>query len=683
MNNPLLERHFFPPFEQIDAAQVVPAITQLLADNRAQLQRLLADPPAGWALIAQLEAMEERLNNAWSPVSHLNSVVNSDSLREAYNAALPLLTDYYTEYGQNRPLFDAYQTLADSAEFAQLSVAQQKVVSNALRDFRLSGVALDGEPKARYGQIRQRLSELSTRFSENVLDATNGWSKTLAEAEALAGLPQSAIGAARQAAQKQGDGGYRITLEFPSYIAVMTHADDRSLREEVYTAFATRASELGPHGGQWDNRGLIDETLALRHELAQLLGFSDYAGYSLATKMAESAEQVEAFLRDLALRSRPMAQQEYQELCQFARERDGIDTLQAWDVSYYAELLKQQRYQVSQEELRAYFPVGQVLSGLFTIVERLFGIQVSEQPSTGLWHADARLFRIEQQGAVIGYFYLDLYARAHKRGGAWMDVCRTRWRDADGCLQLPVAYLVCNFNAPVGAQPALLTHNELTTLFHEFGHGLHHLLTQVECAGVSGITGVAWDAVELPSQFLENWCWDPEALGLISAHVDSGEPLPSELLQRLLSARNFQSGMMMVRQIELSLFDLLLHRHYQPDPATDVQQLLDRVRSEVAVVTPPLFNRFQCSFSHIFAGGYACGYYSYKWAELLSADAFSRFEEEGVFNPATGALFREQILAQGGSRDAMELFLAFRGRKPSPEALLRHAGLAREAGVAP
>ncbi|HEY5717120.1 MAG TPA: M3 family metallopeptidase, partial [Motiliproteus sp.] len=562
----------------------------------------------------------------------------------------------------------------------ELSDEQRKVVDNALRDFRLSGVALEGEAKQRYGEIRQRLSELSTRFSENVLDATNAWSKTLPEAAQLAGLPDSAIAAARQAADKAGERGYRVTLEFPSYIAVMTHADDRALRQEVYTAFATRASDQGPHAGQWDNRALIDETLALRHELAQLLGFCDYAAYSLATKMAESADQVETFLRDLAQRSRPMAQQDFAELAAFAQQRDGLSELQAWDLTYYAELLKQQRYQVSQEQLRAYFPVSRVLPGLFAIVERLFGIQVSEQAGEALWHPDARLFRIEQQGEVLGYFYLDLYARAHKRGGAWMDVCRTRRRTLSGELQLPVAYLVCNFNPPVGEQSALLTHNEVTTLFHEFGHGLHHLLTEMESAGVSGISGVAWDAVELPSQFLENWCWEPEGLGLISGHVDSGEPLPDALLQRLLQAKNFQSGMMMVRQLEFSLFDLVLHRDYQPAPATNVQQVLDAVRAEVAVFAVPLFNRFQCSFSHIFAGGYAAGYYSYKWAELLSADAFARFEEEGVFNAKTGAAFRDAILAKGGSREAMELFVAFRGRKPRPDALLRHSGIALQQG---
>jgi len=683
MTNPLLEPHFFPPFAAIDAAQVVPAITQLLADNRRRLTELLADPPAGWALVAELEAMEDRLNNAWSPVSHMNAVVNSDALREAYNGAQPLLTAYYTEYGQNRALFEAFQALAGSADYPGLSVEQRQVVDNALRDFRLSGVALEGEAKQRYGVIRQRLSELSTRFSENVLDATHAWSKTLPDAAALAGLPDSALAAARQAAEKQGDSGYRVTLEFPSYLAVMTHAEDRTLREEVYTAFATRASDQGPHAGQWDNRALIDETLALRHELAQLLGFGDYAAYSLATKMAESAAQVEDFLRDLARRSRPMAQQEYAELGAFACQRDGLAELAAWDLSFYAELLKQQRYQVSQEQLRAYFPANRVLGGLFRIVERLFGIQVSEQAAEGLWHPDARLYRIEQDGATLGYFYLDPYARAHKRGGAWMDVCRARRRTLEGTLQLPVAYLVCNFNPPVGAQPALLTHTEVTTLFHEFGHGLHHLLTEVESAGVSGIAGVAWDAVELPSQFLENWCWEPEGLALISGHVDSGEPLPDELLQRLLRARNFQSGMMMVRQLEFSLFDLLLHRDYQPSPATDVQALLERVRGDVAVFSPPAFNRFQCSFSHIFAGGYAAGYYSYKWAELLSADAFARFEEEGVFNPATGAAFRAEILAKGGSRDAMALFVAFRGRKPRPDALLRHAGITRQQGATP
>ncbi|WP_210397980.1 oligopeptidase A [Motiliproteus sediminis] len=681
MTNPLLQPHDFPPFDQIRPQHVVAAIDAILAENRDALNRLLQSPPVDWTLVSQLEGLEERLSNAWSPVGHMNAVVNSDELREAYNAALPKLTAYYTELGQNRRLFEAYQALADSDAYQQLDPTRRKVVDNALRDFRLSGVALEGEAKTRYGEIRQRLSELSTRFSENVLDATNAWSKTLDSAEALVGLPHSALAAARQSAEQQGESGYRITLEFPSYVAVMTHAEDRALRQEVYTAFATRASDQGPHAGQWDNQALIDETLALRHELANLLGFGSYADYSLATKMAETPAEVIAFLEDLAERSLPMARHEFAELAAFAEERDGIDQLQAWDVTYYAEQLKQHRYQLSQEVLRAYFPVSRVLDGLFRIVGQLFGIEVVEQPASGLWHPDARLFEIQQDGDTIGHFYLDLYARAHKRGGAWMDVCRTRRRCQSGELQLPVAYLVCNFNPPVGDQPALLTHNEVTTLFHEFGHGLHHLLTEVETSPVSGIAGVAWDAVELPSQFLENWCWESQALGWISGHVDSGEPLPDDLLQQMLAAKNFQSGMMMVRQLEFALFDMRLHQHYDPSNPQPVQRILDHVRQQVAVVEVPVFNRFQCSFSHIFAGGYAAGYYSYKWAELLSADAFSRFEEEGVFNQETGQSFRREILARGGSRDALELFCAFRGRKPTPEALLRHSGITTTAGA--
>ncbi|MFW1677398.1 oligopeptidase A [Pontibacter sp. JAM-7] len=679
MSNPLLATQGLPAFSQIRPEQIEPAIDQLLQDNRDTVARILSSlsTPDWDSLVAPLEEMNDRLSKAWSPVSHMNGVVNSDALREAYNACLPKLSQYWTEMGQNQEMFQAFQQLADSEAFAQLDEAQQKVVNNTLRDFRLSGIALQGEDKQRYAELQQRLSELTTRFSENVMDASDDWQKSIQDEADLAGLPPMALAAAKQLAEMKGKQGWLVTLDFPSYIATITYADNRELRKEIYTAFATRASDQGPGKGQWDNTAVMEEILTLRQALARLLGFDNYSEYSLATKMAETPQQVTDFLHDLAEKSLPVARRDYQQLCDFAREQHGIEQLEAWDLAYYSEKLKQARYAISEEQIRPYFPLPKVLSGLFAVAGKLFGIEISEVDSFDSWHKDARLFEVSRKGERIARFYLDLYAREKKRGGAWMDDCRVRRRLDDGALQLPVAYLVCNFNSPVGDAPALLTHNEVTTLFHEFGHGLHHMLTQIEYADVSGINGVAWDAVELPSQFLENWCYEPEALGLISGHYETGEPLPQDLLDKLLAARNFQSGMMMVRQIEFSLFDFRLHQEFVPGQ-TDVQQLLNEVRDQVAVIKPPAFNRFQHSFSHIFAGGYAAGYYSYKWAEVLSSDAFSRFEEEGVFSPEAGQDFRSYILEMGGSREPMDLFIAFRGREPNVDALLRHCGITEE-----
>jgi len=676
MSNVLLENHELPQFSAIDSAQIEPAVDQLLAENRQQIAALVAQGDAAdWdQLVAPLDELNDRLAKAWSPVSHMNAVVNSDELRDAYNACLPKLSQYWTELGQNESLYKAYQAFSESAGFSALPQPKRKVIENSLRDFKLSGIALPPEQQARFAELQQKLSELTTRFSENVLDATNGWQKQITDEAELAGLPDSAKGAARQLAEAKELEGWLVTLDFPSYFAVMTYADNRELRQELYTAFVTRASEQGPGEGQWDNTPVMEEILALRVELAHLLGFENYAEYSLATKMAETPDQVIGFLTDLAEKSKAVAQQDYQQLVEYAEQEHGVSGLQAWDLSYYSEKLKQDRYSVSQEELRAYFPMPKVLQGMFEVASRLFGIEIEEQQSFDSWHQDARLFNVLREGKLIARFYLDPYAREKKRGGAWMDDCRVRRQLIDGELQLPVAYLVCNFNAPVGDDPALLTHNEVTTLFHEFGHGLHHMLTQIDVADVSGINGVAWDAVELPSQFLENWCWEPEALALISGHYKTGEPLPQELLDKMLAAKNFQSGMMMVRQLEFALFDFRLHMEYQPG-VTLVQQVLNQVRQQVAVVPAPEFNRFQHSFSHIFAGGYAAGYYSYKWAEVLSADAFSRFEEEGIFNTDTGTSFRSTVLEQGGSREPMELFVEFRGREPSVDALLRHSGI--------
>lgn len=685
-SNPLLQDTELPPFAAIKPEHVEPAITRLIEDNRRHLQQLLdgLERPTWETLVAPLEARDDRLEKAWAPVSHLNSVRNNPELREAYNASLARLTEYATEVGQNEALYNAYRQLAESDEYAGLSPTRQKVIDNALRDFRLSGVALGGEDKKRYARIAQRLSELGTQFANNVLDATGAWYKHFTDAEALRGLPESALAQARQAGeQKKHDngeplGGYVTTLDFPSYIAVMTYAEDRALREETYHAFVTRASVEGrkadgSSAAEWDNTGLISEILALRHEKAQLLGYANYAELSLASKMADSPDQVERFLTELADKSRPFAERDFAELRDFANEQ-GCDDIAAWDLAFYGEKLRQHKYAISQEELRPYFPVEKVIAGMFEVVKRLFDIDILPVAAFDSWHEDARFYHIYRDGEQIASFYLDLFAREHKQGGAWMADCRVR-RQTESGLQLPVAFLTCNFTPPVGDTPSLLTHDEVTTLFHEFGHGLHHMLTRIDTAAVSGINGVAWDAVELPSQFLENWCWQAEAIGLISAHYQTGEPLPSDLLDKMLAARNFQSGMQMVRQLEFSLFDLRLHAGYQPDHPQDPHALLEKVREQVAVVPQPAFNRFENSFSHIFAGGYAAGYYSYKWAEVLSADAFSAFEEEGIFNPQTGKRFLQEILERGGSREPMQLFVSFRGREPSVDALLRHSGL--------
>ena len=685
MSNPLLESHRLPPFSSIQPEHVKPAIESLLERNRERIAQLLADLKASgdtptWAsLVAPLEQWDDELSQAWSPVGHLNGVRNSDELREAYNACLPLLSQYSTDLGQNIDLCNAYKALQASAEFDALSQQQKTTIEHALRDFRLAGVDLPEDKKARYSEISQRLSELTSKFSENVLDATQSWSKHITDEAELAGLPDSARSLLAQLAQQRELDGFVVTLDFPSYLPILTYADNRSLREEVYTAFVTRASDQGPDAGKFDNSDNLTAIMALRYEMARLLGFESYAEYSVASKMAESADQVLDFLQDLAHKAKPQAQREFAELSQFANECQadgevGANELMPWDVTYYAEKLRQQRYSISQEDIRPYLPVDTVIKGMFETVSRLFGVQFEEQAEFDRYHADVRFFNVTKDGEPLAGFYLDLYAREKKRGGAWMDVCRTR-RLTDAGLQLPVAYLVCNFTPPVGDQPALLTHDELTTLFHEFGHGLHHMLTRMEVSAGSGISGVVWDAVELPSQFLENWCYEPEALAFISGHYQrQDEPLPQELLDKLLAARNFQSAMGTMRQLEFALFDFRLH-HESRDQPLDIQTLLNDVRAGVTVVPTVPFGRFQHGFTHIFAGGYAAGYYSYKWAEVLSADAFSRFEEEGIFNPQTGQSFLDEILSQGGSREAAELFENFRGRSPSVEPLLRHCGI--------
>ncbi len=678
-SNPLLQSHDLPPFSAIKPEHVEPAIDTILAENRAALAKLLEtqkEHPTWAGLVLAMDELNDRLGQAWSPIGHLNAVCNSAELRAAYEACLPKLSAYSTEIGQNKDLFQAYSRLAESEEAKGFDVGQKTTLEHALRDFRLSGIDLPPVEQQRYAAIQARKSELGSKFSNQLLDATQAWTKHLTDEAALAGLPESAKAQLQAAAQAKELDGWLVTLEFPSYYAVMTYADDRALREEVYAAYATRASEQGPNAGQFDNGPVMEELLDLRQELARLLGYANYAELSLATKMAESSDQVLGFLRDLAVRSKPFAQRDLEELRAFAAEQ-GVQDLQSWDTGYFAEKLRQQRYSLSQEEVRAWFPVDKVLSGLFATVQKLYGIEIAELRDFEKWHPDVRLFEIKENGTSIGRFYFDLYARANKRGGAWMDGARDKRRDAQGRLIDPVAYLVCNFTPASPGKPALLTHDEVTTLFHEFGHGLHHLLTRVEHASVSGINGVAWDAVELPSQFMENWCWEPEGLALISGHYETGEPLPQELLDKMLAAKNFQSGLMMLRQLEFSLFDFELHASH--GDGRSVREVLEGIRDEISVVRPPAYNRFPNSFAHIFAGGYAAGYYSYKWAEVLSADAFAKFEEEGVFNPETGRAFREAILARGGSQAPMVLFVDFRGREPSIDALLRHSGLSEEA----
>ncbi len=678
MTNPLLENTPLPQFSKIKPEHVEPAIDALLTEARkVTAEHLKNSDRYNWDnLIEPIEKAEDRLNKAWSPVSHMNSVVNSDALRDAYNACLPKLSEYATEMGQNKDLYNAYRSIADSEEFKQLDTAQQKILSNALRDFHLSGIDLPEDKQRRFKEISQELSRLSSKYEENVLDATNAWNKLITDADDLSGLPDTAMTLARQAAQQEGNDGWMISLQFPSYLAVMTYADNRELRREHYEAFSTRASDQGPHAGQWDNSEIMEQILALRHEKAQLLGFNNYAELSLHTKMAENPQQVIGFLEDLADRSWRQARKDLAELREFAREQHGINHLEAWDIGYYSEKMRQHEYQLSQEEVKAYFPAPRVVDGLFAVVEKLYGLQISEIKEFDSWHPDVRFFEIRDQNQQVrGRFYLDLYARTKKRGGAWMDDCVGRKKTVDG-IQTPVAYLTCNFTPPTKEHPALLTHDEVQTLFHEFGHGLHHMLTQVDHLGVSGINGVEWDAVELPSQFLENWCWEKDALELISGHYQTGAKLPDALFDKMLAAKNFQAGMLMVRQLEFSLFDFKLHWQYDPAKGGRIYQTLNQIREQVAVVIPPAFNRFAHSFSHIFAGGYAAGYYSYKWAEVLSSDAFSLFEENGIFDRATGESFLHNILEKGGSEDAMALFKKFRGREPEIDALLRHNGIA-------
>ena len=672
--NPLLDFKGLPRFAEIKPEHVAPAIEQLLAENRALIARLLSDsaPPTWQNFVAPMEDANERVSRAWGPVGHLNAVMNSPELREVYNATLPKITQYYAELGQNLALFVKFKALRNSKEFAGLSPARKKIIENKLRDFRLGGAELPDAQKARYLEIQERLSELSSRFSDNLLDATNDYMLVVESKDELGGLPDDVLQAAQEAAQAASKPGWLFTLKAPSYGPLMQYADNRALREKMYRAYGTRASEFGKP--EFDNTALMDEIVKLRGEEARLLGFANYGELSLASKMANSPQQVVEFMRELAQRARPFAEKDLAELREFARTELGISDLQSWDVGYASEKLREQRYAFSEQEVKQYFPENAVLPGMFKLVETLYGLQI-KPASAPVWHDDVRFFDIRNvQGQLVGQFYLDLYARNSKRGGAWMDDVITRRRLEKG-IQTPVAYLNCNFSPPVGGKPALFTHDEVITLFHEFGHGLHHLLTEVEDLGVSGINGVEWDAVELPSQFMENFCWEWDVVHGMTRNSETGETLPRKLFDKMLAAKNFQSGLQTLRQIEFSLFDMLMHSNFEAGGGKSILQLLDEVRAEVAVLIPPAFQRFPHSFSHIFSGGYAAGYYSYKWAEVLSADAYSMFEENGVLNPDVGARFRSEILAMGGSRGAMQSFAAFRGREPSLDALLRHNGL--------
>lgn len=677
MTNPLLIQSALPLFSQIKPEHVVPAVKQAIEHCREVIEQVVNQEHYTWDnLIQPIDEADDKFSHVWSPVSHLNSVKNSPELREAYEACLPLLSEYSTWVGQHKGLYNAYKSLKASEQFNQLTKAQKKTITNALRDFELSGIGLPEAQQKRYGEIVAKLSELSSNYSNNVLDATMGWTKLITNIEELAGLPESALAAAKAQATAKGLEGWLVTLDMPSYIPVMMYCDNRDLRYEMYHAYTTRASDQGPNAHKWDNTENIKQILALRHELAQLLGFDSYAHISLATKMADRPEQVLAFLNDLAEKAKPQGEEELIQLKRYAYEYFGASDIKPWDISYYSEKQKQFLYTINDEELRPYFPEEKVISGLFEVVNRIFGITFKERKDVEVWSPEVRFFDLfDKQGQYKASFYLDLYAREHKRGGAWMDDCIGQMRFADGHLQKPVAYLTCNFNRPVDDKPALFTHNEVTTLFHEFGHGLHHMLTEIETSSVAGINGVAWDAVELPSQFLENWCWQPEALAFISGHYQTGEPLPKEMLTKMLDAKNYQAALFILRQLEFGLFDFRLHFEYSPEQGALILETLKQVRELVAVTPTVEWGRFPHAFSHVFAGGYAAGYYSYLWAEVLSADAFSRFEEEGIFNVKTGNEFLDHILSQGGSDEPMTLFKNFRGREPKLEALLHHYGI--------
>jgi oligopeptidase A len=675
--NPLLDFTGLPRFDQIQPKDVTPAIDELLTDARDVVSRITAsDAVATWdSVIEPLNEATDRLARSWGAVSHMNAVVDTPELREQYNANLPKLTQFWTELSQNEALYEKFKVLATAQDFALWPQVRRKVVENELRDFRLGGAELAADKKERFKQVRERESQVSTRFAENVLDATNAFALYIDDASALAGVPRDALQMLSESAQADGKAGYKISLQYPSYSAIIDYAHDRALRQQMYRTYSTKSSEFG--NPDWNNGPLMVELLKLRREHAQLLGYKSFAEVSLVAKMAENPAEVLEFLRDLARRAKPYAERDISELREFASKHLGITDLQPWDVSYASEKLREQRYSYSEQELKQYFTEPRVLAGLFKVIETLFAVAIREATAP-VWHPDVRFYRIDNlRGELVGQFYLDLYARDHKQGGAWQDDARSRRAQRTG-LATPVSFLTCNFSRPAGGKPATFKHDEVLTLFHEFGHGLHHMLTRVDEPSVSGIQGVEWDAIELPSQFMENFAWEWEVLQMLTGHVDTGAKLPPALFEKMLAAKNFQSGMFTVRQLEFALFDMLLHSDAGGTNEAQVLKLLADVRREVSVLVPPEYNRFPHAFSHIFAGGYAAGYYSYKWAEVLSADAYSAFEENehgGVLNAVIGRRFLDEVLAVGGSRPAMQSFVAFRGRKPTIDALLRHNGM--------
>lgn len=677
--NPLLTTQTLPQFSQIQPQHIEPAIDQILTENRARLAALLSTPEnLQWQyLIPPLENLGNILQKAWSPVAHLHAVLSSEPLRKAYHNCLPKLSAYNTEMEQNLELYQAFNSIANSKEFAILDQTQQKLITDQLRDFHLAGVTLPTDKKQRYADIQARLAQLSAKFEENILDATENWYKHIQNPEQLIGIPQHVLQLAQQTAQKKNLKGWVFTLEFPSYYPVLSYAQNRELRRELYTAYSTRASDQGPLAGKHDNSANMQEILSLRQELSHLLGFKNFAELSLATKMVKQPQTVLDFLQDLAAKAHAKALEEIRELQTFAQQMDGLTHLEPWDISYYSEKLSLKQYGIDEEMLRPYFPEDKVLKGLFSLTEKLYGMHIVEEKNIDVWHPDVRFFSIYDSNKHLrGQFYLDLYARSQKRGGAWMDDCQQRWKKPDGQTQTPIAFLTCNLTPPSNNQPALLTHTEVSTIFHEYGHGLHHMLTKVDYTSLAGIHGVEWDAVELPSQFMEFFTWEKSILNFISGHYQTGEPIPDQLVEQLRAAKNFHSGLKLLRQLEFALFDFILHMNFDPNNQADqIQIILDAIRKKNSVVTLPVWNRFQHSFAHIFSGGYAAGYYSYLWAEMLASDAFAKFEEQGILNPEIGQEFLTKILEKGGSQEALELFINFRGRKPQPEALLRHLNL--------
>ncbi len=667
-----------PRFSDINPDEIFSNLTSLIQANKKKLDTLLAQSgPFSWDNLMQpLEEMTDELNKTWSPISHLHAVLETDSLRKAYNDTLPLLTDFHTELSQNTVLYQAISTLASDRALEKLNPAQQKIIKNAVRDFKLAGIHLPIDKKTRIAELQKHLNQLMTTFSENVLDATHAFTLPITDSSKLAGLPPHIVQLAMEHAKQLHLEGYVLTLDYPTYSTAMKYLKNRELRKTLYEAYSTRASDQGPDAGKWDNTAIIDDILKTRHDIAHVLGFTNYAEYSLATKMAKTPEEVLCFLYDLLARSKSMAENEYEAILALAQSQDGLTSLEIWDIAYYSEKLRESQFNFTQEDIRPYFPIDKVLDGLFALVHKLYGIRIQKEEGIDLWHPQAQFFSIyDDQHNLRAGFYIDLYARPHKRDGAWMDDCRTRRRLNEKQLQYPVAYLTCNFMPPLQHEPALLTHDDVQTLFHEFGHCLQHMLTKVDYPSVAGINGVPWDAVEFPSQFMENYCWEKELLALISGHHKTGETLPEDLYEKMLAAKHFQTGLQMVRQIEFSLFDFCLHLSFDPTQSNQAQTILNTIRQKTSVIPVPSFNRFQHSFLHVFAGNYAAGYYSYKWAEVLSCDAYGQFQEHGIFDQAVGLSFMKNILEVGGVRDPMESFIAFRGRPPTIDALLKLNGI--------